>query len=437
MSRKATWEYVGVTRRRYSEAGPQEKARILDEFVETTSYSRKYANKLLTGNRMYRERRGRGKTYGEETAKILERIWRESGCMNSKYLKAKIADWVEDYETHVAVIPARQREEIVRMSASTMDRIFRGKKRNNWTGLPSTSNRRSGRNNNPLKASVPCRSGEETMACLVPPGDVQVDTFALGGGDPSENFWWILDGTDRNLQWTWMAPCWNRGAEATVGALRHIGLRFPFPIRSIHSDNGGEFINHHLLREFPSLFPGAGLSRSRPRKCNDNAHVEQKNGAVGRKVFGEMRIDVPEAGPVLERLCDAVSLYNDFFRPCKMLISKEKRENGKGFRCVYDDPQTPLDRLLSSGVLSEKAAEKLILQKKKTSAIELLDKIKRLLRKIINLQKKIGAERGNGSFYCGTSSTGSALRAAPSGTPVELVPQSRRNDGKCPVFDEP
>ena len=108
-----------------------------------------------------------------------------------------------------------------------------------------------------------------------------------------------------------------------------------------------------------------------------------------------------------------------------MLISKEKRENGKGFRCVYDDPKTPLERLLSSGALSEKEAEKLISQKEKTSAIELLDKIKRLLRKTINLQKKAEAERRNGSFYCRTSSTVSALRAAPSGTPVELVLQSR------------
>ena len=423
MSRKTTAEYLGVTRRRYSEASPKEKTKILDEFVATTCYSRKHANKLLTGSRMFRERPGRGKTYGEKSAKILEQIWRESGCMNTKYLKAKITDWVADYETHIAVIPAGEREKILKMSASTMDRILRGKRRNNWTGLPS--NRRSGRNNSPLKASVPCHSGEETMACLVPPGDVQVDTFALGGGNPSENFWWILDGTDRLLQWTWMAPCWNRGADATIGALGHIGRKFPFPIRSIHSDNGGEFINHHLLRAFPSLFPGTGLSRSRPRKCNDNAHVEQKNGSVGRKVFGEMRIDVPEAGPILERLCDAVSMYYNFFRPCKMLISKEKRENGKGFRCVYDDPKTPLERLLSSGALSEKEAEKLISQKEKTSAIELLDKIKRLLRKTINLQKKAEAERRNGSFYCRTSSTVSALRAAPSGTPVELVLQSR------------
>ena len=38
----------------------------------------------------------------------------------------------------------------------------------------------SGRNNPPKKA-IPCHSGEEIMACRVPPGDVQVDAFALRG----------------------------------------------------------------------------------------------------------------------------------------------------------------------------------------------------------------------------------------------------------------
>ena len=36
---------------------------------------------------------------------------------------------------------------------------------------------------------------------LIPPRDEQVDTFALGGGDPSESFYWILDATDRKTQW--------------------------------------------------------------------------------------------------------------------------------------------------------------------------------------------------------------------------------------------
>ena len=67
------------------------------------------------------------------------------------------------------------------------------------------------------------------MACLVPPGDVQVDTFALGGGDPRDNFFWILTGTDRKTQWTVLSPTWNRGQHATLEALRRIEVS-DFPV---------------------------------------------------------------------------------------------------------------------------------------------------------------------------------------------------------------
>lgn len=132
------------------------------------------------------------------------------------------------------------------------------------------------------------------MACDVAPGDVQIDTFALGGGDLSDNFNWILMGSDRKMQWFGLAPTWNRGSKTTMVALRTIAGGFPFAITSLHGDNGDGFINRHLLRELPGLLPDCVLSRSRPRRCNDNAHVERKNGAIGRRVFGETRVDCPE-----------------------------------------------------------------------------------------------------------------------------------------------
>lgn len=125
------------------------------------------------------------------------------------------------------------------------------------------------------------------MACRVPPGDIQVDTFALGGGDPSDNFFWIPTATDRKTQWTLLSPTWNRGQHATLEALRRIERAFPFAIASLHSDNGGEIINYHLAAFLGRNRPGLYLSRSRPRRCNDNAHVEEKNRSVGRELFGE------------------------------------------------------------------------------------------------------------------------------------------------------
>ncbi|MBP5779923.1 MAG: hypothetical protein J6X34_01655, partial [Clostridia bacterium] len=96
---------------------------------------------------------------------------------------------------------------------------------------------------------------------------------------------------------------------------------------------------------------GPFLWRSRPRKSNDNAHVEEKNRSSGRQLFGEIRLDRPDLREELEKLCDDWSEFRNFFCPCKMLVSKEKREDGKGFRCRYDTPRTPFQRLLEEKIL--------------------------------------------------------------------------------------
>ena len=78
MSRKATNEYIGAKRRAYAQASRKKRSRILDEVCETTEYERKYANKLLTGSRKFRERKGRGKTYSGEVVETLKKVWREA-----------------------------------------------------------------------------------------------------------------------------------------------------------------------------------------------------------------------------------------------------------------------------------------------------------------------------------------------------------------------
>ena len=212
MSRMATSEYIGTKRRAYAQAGRAKRKRILDEVCETTGYERKYANRLLTGNRKFREHKGRGKTYGEDVAEVLKRVWREAGCPCLPYFKAEVERWAEEYATQVAHIRPDVRARLLAMSDRTMSRLLSGEVRvkPGW----ARGNKRSGRGaGNEVKANTPCASGETVMACNVPPGDAQIDTLALGGGDPSGNFFWILDGTDRKTQWTVLSPTWNRGQQ--------------------------------------------------------------------------------------------------------------------------------------------------------------------------------------------------------------------------------
>ena len=74
ISRMATSEYIGTKRRAYANAKAEKRRLLLDEVCETTGYSRKYANRLLTGNRKFRERKGRRPTYTERDKAVLEQL---------------------------------------------------------------------------------------------------------------------------------------------------------------------------------------------------------------------------------------------------------------------------------------------------------------------------------------------------------------------------
>ena len=118
MSRKATNEYIGTKRRAYAQADRAKRMHILDEVCETTGYERKYANRLLTGNRKFREHNGRGKTYGDDVAEVLKRVWREAGCPCLPYFKAEVERWAEEYATQVAHIKPDVRAKLLAMSAT-------------------------------------------------------------------------------------------------------------------------------------------------------------------------------------------------------------------------------------------------------------------------------------------------------------------------------
>lgn len=382
MSRMATSEYIGAKRRAYAGLKPDRRRRILDEVCETTGYSRKHANRLLTGSRKFKERKGRGPKYTDRDRAILIRVWREVGCPCTTYFRANVDEWLREYRTCVAHVPDDVAAHLLAMSASTMDRLLKGVKRDRPGSMQR--NRRSGRNEELLKA-IACRSGEIVMGCGVPPGDIQTDTVAHCGGDMGGNFWWTLTATDRKTQWTELQPVWNRGMYATRDALDAALRRIPFEAWSVHHDNGKEYVSH-AIAEWRGVRWKMPFSRSRPYQKNDNAHVEQKNGSVVRTLLGESRLDRRELEPELRRLCEDYSDYRNFCVPCKMLVAKIKRTDGKGFTCRYDRPQTPYARAISEPAVPEEAKDALRRRKAKINGIVLYHRILKRLRRIRRLQ---------------------------------------------------
>jgi hypothetical protein len=148
----------------------------------------------------------------------------------------------------------------------------------------------------------------------------------------------------------------GKGERGIVKALERISQRLPFDVLAIDSDNGSEFINHHLWRYCQGK--AIQFTRSRPYKKDDNAHIEQKNWTHVRKFMGWDRYDSPKALEAINELYEnELPLFMNLFQPSVKLLRTVRTGSRK--KRIYDQPQTPLDRLLVCGDLPNKRSEEL------------------------------------------------------------------------------
>jgi hypothetical protein len=204
-----------------------------------------------------------------------------------------------------------------------------------------------------LRQSIPIRGGWTEEG----PGWLELDTVALCGGALDDLHLWMLDAVDIRTAWVELRALENRGQHCTLAQIGDLEASLPFALLGVDSDNGGEFINHHLVaylgqRQKPVLF-----TRSRPYQKNDNAHVEQRNWTHVRQHFGYERYDNPAVTPLINALCKGPlgQLLNHFL-PTHQL--REKRRVGKRVVRRYGPAQTPYARVLvASGVTKPKQAE--------------------------------------------------------------------------------
>jgi hypothetical protein len=95
---------------------------------------------------------------------------------------------------------------------------------------------------------------------------------------------------------------WGRGQAGTLAALQDIEAGLTSALLGLGSDNGGEFLNHHVLNWLQQRARPVFMTRSRPWRKDDNAHVEQKNWTHVRQNFGYERHDNPEVMEPINRL---------------------------------------------------------------------------------------------------------------------------------------
>lgn len=127
--------------------------------------------------------------------------------------------------------------------------------------------------------------------------------------------------------------------------------RLPFRIKGFHSDNGGEFINHHLHSYYRQREIPVEMTRGRSGRGNDNPHVEQKNKTHVRMLLGYQRIEDPELINDINQLYEAANLLQNYFCASMHLVLKERR--GATYYRKHDNAITPYERLMVSDAITE------------------------------------------------------------------------------------
>jgi hypothetical protein len=368
-------KYCETVYRRYRDASKESKARILDELCQVCGYNRKYAiwklNRLRDKEKAKApSKRRRRRKYGHEVLLIVEEVWKKSGYPWSVRLKEILRLWFPWIKRHYQVT-AEVEEKLFDISPSTMDRHLKPlknklKRRIYGRTKPGTL----------LRHKIPVKTDHWDVG---QPGYLEADLVSHSGESGYGEFMHSLNFTDIFSQWVETQAVMGKGREGILEAFDKISQRLPFKILGIDSDNGSEFINHHLWNYCEER--EIQFTRSRPYKKDDNAHIEQKNWTHVRKLMGWDRYDSPQALATMNNLYEnELPLYMNLFQPSVKLLRTERKESRKNR--LYSRPLTPLDRLLASEDIDQSRKKELIALRERLDPFELAETVDQKLQQI-------------------------------------------------------
>jgi Integrase core domain len=365
ISKQAKAEILQALRERYSQATKQAKSKVLDEFVALAGCHRKHAIRLLTAapsqtaSHLVIRR-----TYDEAVRQALVVLWEAADRICGKRLKAVLPSLITSLERHghLALDPTI-RQQVLTASAATIDRLLAplrstacGRKKHKRTTKPSKQ--------------VPIRTFADWKEPV--PGYLEIDFVSHGGTSMQGTFLWSLVATDVCSGWTEAVPLLAREQSLVAQGLTLIRSQLPVPVLGLDCDNDSAFINDTLLAYCQQH--QLELTRSRAYQKNDQAWIEQKNGAVVRRFVGYERLSGVVAGQCLGQLFQAVRLYVNHFQPSFKLRSKIRQ--GAKVKKTYHKPATPCERLLQHAAVAEEVKERLRAEQSRLDPLELLHHIR-------------------------------------------------------------
>ena len=206
---------------------------------------------------------------------------------------------------HLA-LDAEVRRRLETVSAAMIDRIL-GPVRKQAAG----HGRRRTARSSAIRCAVPIRTYADWDD--PPPGFFEADLVSHSGPMASGSFAQTLVLTDIASGWTECAPLLFREQQLLAEVLTVLRDVTPLPVLGFDTVNDTVFINETVKSWCDAS--GVEFTRARPYRKNDQAHVEQENGAVVRRMVGYRRFEGLEAATALAHLYKPMRLFVNYFQP--------------------------------------------------------------------------------------------------------------------------
>lgn len=377
----------------YKRASKKMKGQILTEYCQLTEVSRNTASKRfrkqviksiyprVLSSKATAKRRGPKKRFSTVHMRIVKECWELAGGICAERLHPVLSSYIDQLEIR-DMLGAYSKYDISTaksISVATLKRVI--------SSFPKTSTKKH-KGNAMIYKQVPivANFGKFTDE----PGFVEIDYVEHNGGMSSGLF--VITGTYTDIfsGWTARAAGLGKNLESVRGIDRVVHSRIFHPVVHYHPDNDKTILRvlFDKMKDDNNKQgkPPFALSRSRPYKKNDNAHVEQKNDDKVRKLVGYWRYHTEEELKLLNLLYDKADMLDNFFTPSAKLMEKIRDDKGRVIRRVHDKPKTPYQRLMEYKPISEKTKQKLKHIYNSVDMIELRQEINKILHKLYEIQ---------------------------------------------------
>jgi hypothetical protein len=312
-------------------------------------------SKLLRGQAVkpkgVSKKRGRLRYYDDVVLQVLKTLWQASNQICSKRLVPFLPELIASLERHGHLrLTEEVKAKVLSISPATFDRILRKEKSSQPQGVSATQV------GTLLKKQIKVRTFADWNEDR--PGFFEADLVAHCGESVMGVFLNTLVMTDIVTTWTECIALIRKSADDVILGLGTASQLLPFNILGFDVDNGCEFINYDVMDYCEKQ--QITFTRSRAYKKNDQAHVEEKNGSIVRRLIGYDRYETEAAWEVMCRLYAVLRLYINFFQPSLKLLQKQRI--GSSTVKKYDKAKTPYQRVLASEHISEQVKQQLTAQ---------------------------------------------------------------------------